>query len=165
MTTPGMKFRPDLRYSLLTVMYLSGIYWLSSIPDLSTHERPLLDLAQNIGHAPLYAGLAFLVLKSGSGIPASSWPWKAAVLLAGAACAALDEWHQSFVRGRFSSLGDFLVDLIGMGGMLAFLHWRAVRATRRQAPDVGAPDKPTRSGLLAGNRLAAQGQPGTGYRR
>jgi VanZ family protein len=165
MTTPGMKVRPDLRYSLLTVMYLSGIYWLSSIPDLSTHERPLLDLAQNIGHAPLYAGLAFLVLKSGSGIPASSWPWKAAVLLAGAACAALDEWHQSFVRGRFSSLGDFLVDLIGMGGMLAFLHWRAVRATRRQAPDVGAPDKPTRSGLLAGTRLAAQGQPGTGYRR
>jgi VanZ family protein len=150
MTTPGMTFRPDLRYSLLAVMYLAGIYWLSSIPDLSTHERPLVDLAQNIGHAPLYAGLAFLVLKSGSGIPAGSWPWKAAVFLAGAACAALDEWHQSFVRGRLSSLGDFFVDLIGIGGMLAFLHWRAVRST---------------SGLPPGTRLAAHRQPGAGYCR
>jgi VanZ family protein len=150
MTTPGMKFRPDLRYSLLTIMYLSGIYWLSSIPDLSTQQHPLVDLAQNIGHAPLYAVLAFLVLKSGSGLSASSWPWKAAVFLAGSACAALDEWHQSFVRGRSSSLSDFLVDLIGMGVMLSFLNWRAAA---------------TRSGLLPGHRLAAQGPPGAGYSR
>ena len=159
-----MKFRPDLRYTLLTVMYLLAIYWLSSMPDLSTQQRPLVDLAQNLGHAPLYAGLAFLVLKS-SGIPATSRPGKAAVFLAGAAWAALDEWHQSVVRGRSSSLGDFLVDLIAMGGMLAFLHWRALRSTRRQPHDVAAPDPPTRSGLPPGNRCAAQGQPGAGYCR
>ena len=160
-----MKLRPHLRYRLLTVMYLSGIYWLSSIPDLGTRQRPLMDLAQNIGHAPLYAVLAFLVLKSCSGIPASSWPLKAAVLLAGAAWAALDEWHQSFVPGRSCSLGDFLVDLIGMGVMLAFLHWRAVRSMRRPAPDVAAPDPPTSSGLPPGSRLAAQGPPGARYCR
>jgi VanZ family protein len=163
--TPGMKFRLDPRYSLLTVLYLAGIYWLSSIPDLGAHEGPWLDLAQNLGHAPLYAGLAFLLLKSRAGRTVSSWRWTATVFLAGAACAALDEWHQSFVHGRLSSLSDFLVDLLAMGGMLAFLHWRAARSMRRQAHDAAAPAPPTRSGLPPGHRRVAQGQPGAGYCR
>lgn len=129
-----MRPRLDLRYSLLTVAYLATIYWLSAIPDLSTREQdPLVLLVLNLGHAPLFAGLAFCVLKSIVGAPDMSSAPYALAFVASAACAALDEWHQSLVPGRHCSMGDFLVDLAGIGGMLLFLCLHALRKERRPA--------------------------------
>jgi hypothetical protein len=129
-----MTPRLDLRYSLLTVAYLATIYWLSAIPDLSTGEQhPLVLLVLNLGHTPLFAGLAFCVLKSIWGAPDMSSAPYALAFVASAASAALDEWHQSFVPGRHCSMGDFLVDLAGIGGMLFFLRLHALRKERRPA--------------------------------
>jgi VanZ family protein len=125
-----VKLRVDLRYSILTAAYLASIYGLSAIPDLGTpKQEPLVVLLLNLGHAPLFAGLGFCVLKSAFGTPNVSAPYVLA-FVASAACAALDEWHQSFVPGRHCSLGDLLVDLAGIGGVLLFLRLDALLKER-----------------------------------
>ena len=117
----SMRIDLDPRYSLLTAAYLAAIQWLSSLPDLGTDgDGPLVRLVMNLGHAPLFAGLAFCVVKS-LRTAGESWARYALALAVSTACAALDEWHQSFVPGRHSSIGDLLLDLAGIGVMLLFL--------------------------------------------
>ena len=161
-----MRPHLDLRYRLLTVMYLAVIYGLSSIPDLSTQEQhPLVRLALNLGHAPLFAGLAFCVLKSLSGALDASSDRYALAFAMSAACAALDEWHQSFVPGRYCSLGDFLVDVVGIAGMLFFLRLLARRTHRRQTRDIAPIDPLMTCTMPSGTRLPAGGPvSGTGWR-
>ena len=125
---PGIRY--DRRYSLLSVAYLTGIYWLSSFPGLGAPAGgPLVALVSNLSHAPLFAGLAFCVLKSLSGAQEVSGARYGLAFVVSAVCAALDEWHQSFVPGRLASAGDFLVDVAGIGGMLVLLRLRAPRDT------------------------------------
>jgi VanZ family protein len=127
-----MSTRLDRRYSLLTVAYLLAIYWLSSLPDLSAHESPpLVRLLMNLGHVPLYAGLAFCVLKSLSPAPMAARARYGLVFVACGACGGLDEWHQSFVPGRDCSLGDFLLDLAGIAVMLVLLRLHELRSEVR----------------------------------
>lgn len=126
-----MRIRLDPRYSLLTLVYVATIHWLSSVPDLSASESdPLTLLFMNLGHAPLFAGLAFCVLKSLSRVGEAHGNRYALALAVSTACAALDEWFQSFVAGRHSSIGDLLVDVAGIGAMLVFLALRN-RGTER----------------------------------
>jgi VanZ family protein len=127
-----MRVRLDARFSLLTVAYVAVIGTLSSIPDLSpSEETPLVLLLYNLAHVPLFAGLAFCVFKSLSVVGASSSAQYALAFMACTACAALDEWHQSFVPGRTCSLGDFLLDLAGIGAMLVLLHLCSAVSDRR----------------------------------
>jgi VanZ family protein len=146
-----MKTRVDARYSLFTVAYVVGIYWLSSIPDLGAQTQPPLTLlVLNLGHAPLFAGLAFCVLKSVSTSGEVRWaPYVQAFAVCGA-CGALDEWHQCFVPGRYCSMGDFLVDLVGIGGMLFVLRFHARRRERRRVVSAPSPLIPFRAACLVG---------------
>jgi VanZ family protein len=50
---------------------------------------------------------------------------------------AVDEWHQSFVPGRHASLVDFLLDIVGIGGMLLM-----VRLSASAAREVGTMSQP-----------------------
>lgn len=120
----------ELRYSLLTLSAAVAIYVLSSLPDLGAARRePLVVLASNLSHTPTFGVLAFLLLKTISGTRPVSWEACGLALLGCGLYAAVDEWHQSFVPGRHSSVGDFLLDLAGIGGMLLILRLRA-SATR-----------------------------------
>ncbi len=133
-----MRTRLDRRYGLLTVAYLLTIYWLSSLPDLSAHESPpLVRLVMNLGHIPLFAGLAFCVLKSLSPAPMAAWARYGLAFLACGACGGLDEWHQSFVPGRDCSTGDFLLDLAGIAVMLVLLRLHELRSEVRHETSVG----------------------------
>ena len=124
----------DRRYALLTAAYLMVIYWMSSLPDLSgPRQDPLTLFLMNLGHLPLFAFLALCVLKTLKAAGTSWWPRYALAFAASAASGALDEWHQSFVPGRCSSVGDFLVDVLGIGVMLLLLRLAALRAERRHA--------------------------------
>jgi len=131
----GIHF--EWRYGLLTAVLLGGIYWSSSIPDLSTTESdPLLQLAQNLAHAPVFAALAFCWLRALSGaleIPGAAY---GAAALVTSVCAVLDEWHQAFVPGRHASVGDLLLDVAGIGGMLVIVGLTRLRAdaARRSQP-------------------------------
>ncbi|MGH7432298.1 MAG: VanZ family protein [Candidatus Methylomirabilales bacterium] len=128
-----IEVRP--RDGLLTLAYLAGIYSLSFLPGLGMREGdPLVALASNLLHIPIFAGLTFCVFQAVSaregrqGIPGR---FAALTFLGAGALAALDEWHQSFVPGRHASEGDFLLDIVGIGGMLLILHLRGLREMDR----------------------------------
>jgi VanZ family protein len=132
--TPVAPVRIDPRYALLTAAYLMVIYWMSSLPDLSgPRQDPLTLFFMNLGHLPLFAFLALCVLKTLKAVGNSWWLRYALAFAASAVSGALDEWHQSFVPGRSSSVGDFLVDVLGIGAMLFLLRLAALRAARRRA--------------------------------
>jgi VanZ family protein len=129
----------ERRYGLLTVAYLAAIYWLSSLPDLSSPAQdPVVLLLMNVGHAPLFAGLAFCVWKTFSTVGDVWWARYALAFGICGACGALDEWHQSFVPGRMASLGDLLVDLAGIAGILLILRVHALQKERHRVLS-GAP--------------------------
>ena len=129
-----MKIRIDKRYAVVTAASLLALYWLSSVPSLAgAHHEPFLLVIENFSHAPLFAALAFAWHKTVTrGRPASALSIGLALVVAGA-CAALDEWHQSFVPGRDASAGDLAVDLAGICIMLIFLYSRARRSTLQLA--------------------------------
>jgi hypothetical protein len=107
-------------YLLLPVVYAAGIYWLSSLPPLG-----IKGVDTNLLHIPLYAGLAFCLLKAFSEtLSRQAIPWRLSgfTFVVAAAYAALDEWHQSFVPGRDASSGDFVLDLAGIGLTLLVLR-------------------------------------------
>lgn len=112
----------DLRYGLFVVAYVALLYTLGARPEPQAGRNDLLtQLATNLYHVPLYAGLAYFVLQAisgGEGLGARpAWRVALTVLLAGA-LAALDEWHQVAIPDRDASLGDFLLDMTGIVGLL-----------------------------------------------
>ena len=125
----GINFHP--KFALLSLTYIGGMYALSSIPDLGAgEENPVIRLASNLFHIPLYAGLAFCFLRAISGDRGPSWWLDGLTLLGTAAYAVFDEWHQSFVPGRYASVIDILLDLGGVVGMLLFLRLSALNTQR-----------------------------------
>ena len=112
-------------YLFLTLVYMGGIYWLSSLSNLGPSG---IDVS--LLHVPLYAGLTFCLLRAMSesrlrgAIP---WRLPGFAFVVAAAYAAMDEWHQSFVPGRDASLGDVSLDLVGIGVTLLFGHRLAER--------------------------------------
>jgi VanZ family protein len=130
---PPIGIEPWLLYSLLLVAYLVGIYWLSSLPGLGVGRNPVIRLVLNLFHIPLFAGLAFCFFRALSwreGRQQVTWRLLGLTFLVTGALAGLDEWHQSFVPGRQSNMKDFLLDLLGIGGMLLILRLRARRQAR-----------------------------------
>ena len=123
----GVKLHPG--FTLLALAYMGGIYWFSSISDFGVGEEvPSIQLASNLFHIPLYAGLAFCFLRAISGGVGNSWGVDGLTLLGTLAYGVFDEWHQSFVPGRYASVSDILLDLAGIVGMLVFLRLGAFRS-------------------------------------
>jgi VanZ family protein len=117
----------DFKFALWTFLYLAGIYALSSIPEPPAREaHAWLMLISNVAHAPVFAGLALLVLKTLSG--PNGIPNRYVMAFAVTALvSALDEWHQAFVPGRTVSAADLALDLAGSA--CALLIVRARQAT------------------------------------
>ena len=121
-----------LGYGLAATGYMTGIFFLSSLQG--GRSGPGLELLSNLIHIPLFSGLALCLLLSLAG---GQWPRTTSSHLYGvvgllaATYAAFDEWHQSFVAGRSASFGDFLLDCLGIAGLL-LLH-RLLRGDRATA--------------------------------
>jgi VanZ family protein len=115
---------------LLPIAYMAVIYALSSIPGKGELEG-LAKIAlwvppqiQNFLHIPLYAGLTLL------------WFWVlslwighrqvifAVAFLLTAAYGVVDEFHQLHVPGRYASLTDIALNMLGAGLAIA---WAVVR--------------------------------------
>jgi len=94
-----------------TAAWGAVIWWLSSQPS----PRSPLDVPDYMAHAMEYGLLGTLAWASmaGSGLPRS--PRTRALMVIGicALFGASDEYHQSFVPGRDSSLGDLAADTVG----------------------------------------------------
>lgn len=112
----------DLRYALFALAYVAVLYWLGSRAELGIARHDSLGrLLANLYHIPLYAGLAFFILQAltkGQGLAIDPWPRAALTFILTGALAALDELHQIALPSRDAAIGDLLLDLVGIAGML-----------------------------------------------
>lgn len=134
-----MQKTPDLpacnsRYCVIwPLLYMAGIFGLSSIPDHGAANDTLNPLAwlspnaQNILHLPVFGGLAslwFWALRHW--IARSRYKYLLALIIT-LVYGLLDEWHQTFVPGRFGSLTDAGFDFIGaVIGLWIYRSWFSV---------------------------------------
>ncbi len=102
--------------------------------------RSILFAMRKCAHVSEYAILALLLwraLRSGSALRAKISILFGAVLLGCAVVAASDEFHQSFVKSRTSSVRDVLVDIVGaligllIGASFAHRHPKKTCSTTR----------------------------------
>lgn len=113
--------RFHLGYAAAAVGYMTGIGLLTSAPAAAWTGGGGLSLFWNILHVPLYAGLALCLLLAVTGGEWSSRvPWRlyAGIAFIAGASGAFDEWHQAFVPGRYASVSDFLLNCVGIAGLV-----------------------------------------------
>jgi len=130
------RMAPSKLHVGLPLLMMGAFYWLSSLPGTPMPDDPALyglfywvpPSAQNALHVPAYAALAW------------SWCWalgawlRVPVTRAIAACAitsvygVFDEWHQSFVPGRYASLTDVTLNVAGAVVGIWLAAWIASRA-------------------------------------
>ena len=95
---------------LITIGYMSIIFYLSSrnfnLPELPANS-------DKIAHVCLYFPLAFLFYLSLNRSGIKRYVFLATVILT-FSYGVTDEFHQSFVPGRDSSIGDALADFVGV---------------------------------------------------
>lgn len=117
--------------------WLPALAWAALIFLLSSRPSVPVDLAlgrDKLAHFLAYAVLGVLLARgqSRSGAPV------AAAYAIGVAYGASDEWHQSFVPGRASELGDFIADAAGVIAGVSLYHWTRRRVRGATAPPGGA---------------------------
>jgi VanZ family protein len=99
-------------YWVPALLYMAGIFIVSSIPDLGPLPGGVSDKS---GHTLAYAGLgALLLFALARGRPERVTLGRAAIAVAlASAYGVTDEWHQSFVPGRSAEVADVLADVLG----------------------------------------------------
>lgn len=125
-------------FTFLALAYMALIFALSSVPGIPLPEDDgglyvaLPPTLQNLLHIPLFAGLAGLWQRAlWKPVPRPRYRDLLAILIT-VGYGILDEWHQSFVPGRTSSLSDLGLDTVGavIGVVVGiqlyayFLHFR-----------------------------------------
>lgn len=104
------------------VLWAGMIFALSSVATFPEEVARLLRWDKLL-HMLIYAGLAFLVARAlAANRPALPVPaLRMATILLTVVYGISDEWHQSFVPGRFVSAVDLMYD--GLGGVLGQWLW------------------------------------------
>ncbi|MEJ2154974.1 MAG: VanZ family protein [Desulfobacteraceae bacterium] len=106
------------------------IFVQSAFP--SPEQLPSFQYSDKLLHLTAYAILAFLFCRAFN----STGRWRnrrRMVFLFGVVAATLygmsDEWHQSFVPGRFAEIGDAMADFAGsLVGSWIYLHYLSRRS-------------------------------------
>lgn len=111
------------------IVYLVAIHLLSSVEGDSLPS--LID--DRIAHFVEYFGLCVLLYVAVSGFDRVGRRWTVcfSVVLFAAVYAVLDEWHQSFVPGRDSSIKDIGFDIAGASCASLLIRWRVWRKVER----------------------------------
>ena len=108
------KNKWNSKYALPAIFYAGLIFFLSSLPS-SVVPNLGISFGDLIIHFFEYSVfgyfLALAIMQSPSKI---NWKNFLAVFIIGSLYAASDEYHQSFVEGRFSEVNDFLADSAGV---------------------------------------------------
>ncbi|MBK7142409.1 MAG: VanZ family protein [bacterium] len=125
LTAPAQSLgRRLLWYHLPVVLYAAAIASLSAIPNLSGPK--LSDFGgDKLIHCLEYGIFTWLILRSLESMPTGVGRTGLILFAIGlaAAYAGLDEYLQSFVPGRDSSVADFAADTVG--SVLVALVWRS----------------------------------------
>jgi nitroreductase len=136
------RIAPKKIHVAFPFLIMAVLYWLSALPGTPLPDDPeiyalfywISPSLQNALHVPAYAALAW----------AWHWALRAWLRVSGAqaigACAiasaygVFDEWHQSFVPGRYASFTDVVLDVAGA----ALGIWLAAWASRYMARSAAA---------------------------
>jgi VanZ family protein len=117
--------------------WLPPLVYMAAIFHFSSESQPLPAMTAHVWdkllHFTEYAGLGLLWCRA---LRSERLGWTAAIGLAAltaAAYGASDEWHQSFVPLRDSSVRDWLADMLG-GALGAAAYVLASTASRRTRP-------------------------------
>jgi hypothetical protein len=128
---------PRKIHLVFPLLIMAVLYWLSSIPGTPLPDDPtayalfywISPSVQNVLHVPAFAALAW------------AWRWALGAWMRSAIAitafaggvsivyGVFDEWHQSFVPGRYASATDVMLDIAG--AMLGI--WLAAWAGRHAA--------------------------------
>lgn len=114
----GFQIAPQ--YAMyLCITWLLVIFFLSHQPGNGPGELLawLPGEVKNLLHIPSFGLLAFLIWHSLKERLSQTFTLNLTTLSLVLLYGVLDEWHQSFIPGRVSSISDIVNDLIG--GMLA----------------------------------------------
>ena len=110
------------------VLYMALIFAISSMeqPPLPMPEFEWLTI-DKLYHFIEYAILGGLLARAFVNVPPKWLPpqrvWITAALLS-ILYGASDEWHQTFVPGRFATLADWVADVLGsIAGVLGFYFY------------------------------------------
>ena len=105
-----MKNKINLTYFLASIIYVTLIFYMSSrsISSLNFQGRRFL---QNFAHIPIYLGLTYVIGKS---FTSRFRLFNHAVFFIVVVIAFLDEFLQSFAKGRTVAFMDIGLDLIGV---------------------------------------------------
>ena len=104
----------------LPPLILMGLIFISSsIPMDKNAEVPefiisLNPTLQNLLHIPIFGLLAFLSLKSFTKYTISTYTKIIITLIITILFGCLDEFYQTFVPGRYGSLTDILLNIVGI---------------------------------------------------
>ena len=104
-------------YIVPPFLYAGLVFYLSSLP--SWKIKAVSSFPDYLLHFAEYAVFAFLALRllkyTGKGIVRPKKYLFIIIILA--LFAASDEWHQSFVPGRFATFWDFAADFLGIAAV------------------------------------------------
>jgi VanZ family protein len=118
----------------LAVGYLLAMLALSLVPGTTVEERGslfefLAPELQNLLHVPEYALLSWLWCRGLSGLALGTRGSAALALAVAGGCGVVEESIQLLVPGRFGSLTDLALDLVGAVAGVGFFVWRQSVAT------------------------------------
>lgn len=119
-----------LKYWTPPLIYMGLIFVISSLeqPPLPMPKFEWLTI-DKLYHFIEYGILGALLAIALVNVPLkqlpTNWRWTCAALIA-ILYGASDEWHQTFVPGRFATLADWVADVLGaIAGVLSvYLYYR-----------------------------------------
>lgn len=122
------------KFYLPAILYALLIFFLSSLPSYPIPSIGI-EMEDLFLHFIEYSIFGFLLarafIQSSNKI---SWKISLVIILIGILYAASDEFHQSFVEGRYSEFSDFLADSFGIFlGLSIFVYFHFV--IRKRAVD------------------------------
>lgn len=122
----------------LALLMMAAIFGFSSIPSAEMPKFGFLDfLVKKGGHALGYGLLALSYLRGlKGGNQDVHMRWFYAAWLMATLYSATDEFHQSFVPGRYPAVTDVLIDSLGAAAAmhLADRYYKQVRPAMRTGP-------------------------------
>ncbi len=133
-TRRGRRRAKVVAFGAASIAYACLIFYASSLSTPPEMVKPFfLDMSTlaHLAEFALLGGLLFLTFAH------ASWrPWDAPVaVVLGVVYGAVDEFHQSYVPGRFADPADAVMDALGVViavAILAYLDHRVYSSEKRE---------------------------------
>jgi len=128
-----MKLLNKFKWVLFTLGYIGIIFLLSFRPQIAVKKSWIIEVLYNGAHIPLYAMLGYFLFILFKHLRAGKMAFIYAIIC-GMLVAGADEFFQSFVPGRTSSVMDLGLDLIGINfGCWILLLMRSLNIGKNNA--------------------------------